>query len=61
MMRLILGRLLKEEEGAALVEYALLVGLIAMVCVLAITNTGLAIQALFTRIAEALTPVAAGT
>jgi pilus assembly protein Flp/PilA len=34
----------KDEEGAALVEYALLVGLIAVVCIIAITQLGLAIS-----------------
>jgi pilus assembly protein Flp/PilA len=33
-----------DEEGAALVEYALLVGLIAVVCIVAITQLGLAIN-----------------
>jgi pilus assembly protein Flp/PilA len=34
----------KDEEGAALVEYALLIGLIAVVCIIAITQLGLAIS-----------------
>jgi pilus assembly protein Flp/PilA len=33
-----------DEEGAALVEYALLVGLIAVVCVLVVTNLGQAVS-----------------
>ena len=33
-----------DEEGAALVEYALLIGLIAVVCIVAITQLGLAIS-----------------
>jgi pilus assembly protein Flp/PilA len=33
-----------DEEGAALVEYALLVGLIAVVCIIAVTQLGLAIS-----------------
>jgi pilus assembly protein Flp/PilA len=32
------------EEGAALVEYALLIGLIAVVCIIAVTQLGLAIS-----------------
>jgi Flp pilus assembly pilin Flp len=35
----------KEEEGAAFVEYALLIGLIAVVCIVATTQLGLAISA----------------
>jgi Flp pilus assembly pilin Flp len=34
----------KDEEGAALVEYALLVGLIAVVCIIAVTQLGLSIS-----------------
>jgi pilus assembly protein Flp/PilA len=32
------------EEGAAMVEYALLVGLIAVVCLLVVTNLGEAVS-----------------
>jgi pilus assembly protein Flp/PilA len=35
----------KDEEGAALVEYALLVGLIAVVSIVAVTQLGLAVSA----------------
>jgi pilus assembly protein Flp/PilA len=34
----------QDEEGAALVEYALLVGLIAVVCIIATTQLGLAVS-----------------
>ena len=34
----------KDEEGAALVEYALLIGLIAVVCIVAITSLGVAVS-----------------
>ena len=34
----------KDEQGAALVEYALLIGLIAVVCIVAVTQLGLAIS-----------------
>ena len=34
----------KNEEGASLVEYALLVGLIAVVCIIATTQLGLAVS-----------------
>jgi pilus assembly protein Flp/PilA len=48
-------KLVRKEEGAALVEYALLVGLIAVVCIAAITLLGTNISALFNRIAGKLT------
>jgi pilus assembly protein Flp/PilA len=34
----------RDEEGAALVEYALLVGLIAVICVVATTQLGFAVS-----------------
>jgi pilus assembly protein Flp/PilA len=50
--------LLKKEEGASLVEYGLLVGLIAVVCIGAITLLGQDISSLFSRIAAKLSNVA---
>lgn len=41
----------RKEEGATLVEYGLLLALIALVAVLAITNLGSNISSLFTNIA----------
>jgi pilus assembly protein Flp/PilA len=35
-----LSRLLRDEQGATLVEYVLLVALIAVVCIVAITAVG---------------------
>ncbi len=40
----LLNNVRKDEEGAALVEYALLVGLIAVVCIIAVTQLGLAVS-----------------
>jgi pilus assembly protein Flp/PilA len=50
--------LLKKEEGASLVEYALLVGLIAVVCIAAITLLGQDISSLFSRLAVKLEGIA---
>jgi pilus assembly protein Flp/PilA len=44
-------KLFRKEEGAALVEYGLLVGLIAVVCIAAITLLGTNINNLFNKIA----------
>jgi pilus assembly protein Flp/PilA len=41
----LIGAVRKDEQGAALVEYALLVGLIAVVCIIAVTQLGLAVSA----------------
>jgi pilus assembly protein Flp/PilA len=40
----LLGDVHNDEGGAALVEYALLIGLIAVVCIVAVTQLGLAIS-----------------
>jgi len=45
---------LKDEEGAALPEYALLVALIAVVCIVAVTVLGQQINALFLQLAGML-------
>ena len=40
-------RFIREETGQDLIEYALLAGLIALVCVATITNAGQAVSTLF--------------
>jgi pilus assembly protein Flp/PilA len=45
----------RDEEGQDLLEYALLVALIALVCVGAITAAGTNVNTIFARIAAALT------
>jgi pilus assembly protein Flp/PilA len=45
----------RNEEGQDLLEYALLVALIAVVAVGAITAAGTSVQAAFTAIAAAIT------
>jgi len=49
-MRQILRRFAKAEEGAAMVEYALLVALIALVAIVGVTASGTSINAQFTKI-----------
>ena len=48
----------RNEEGQDLLEYALLVALIALVAVAAITLTGTNVNQIFTNIAAALNPPA---
>jgi pilus assembly protein Flp/PilA len=43
---------LRSEEGQDLAEYALLIGLIALVVVFAVTTLGEELDAVFTAIAE---------
>jgi pilus assembly protein Flp/PilA len=45
---------LKDEEGASMVEYGLLVGLIAVVAIAAVTGVGTAVVTQFTAVATAL-------
>jgi pilus assembly protein Flp/PilA len=58
-MRKLATRFAKNEEGAALIEYGMLVGLIAVVCVLAVQTLGTTILGYFTSINTTLTPPAA--
>lgn len=51
-----LQALARGDEGQDLLEYALLVSLIALVAVLAITATGKNVNSIFNNIATALTP-----
>ena len=49
-MKNLMKRFVREEEGQDLIEYALLAGLISLVCVLAITNAGTKVSALFVKV-----------
>jgi pilus assembly protein Flp/PilA len=48
----------RDDSGQDLLEYALLIGLIALVTVLAVTNAGSEINRIFTSIAASLAAVA---
>ena len=50
-------RLAKDEGGAALVEYGMLVGLIAVVCIVAVQLLGTTINGVFGAINAALLPL----
>lgn len=45
-----LRRFSKDEEGAAMVEYALLVALVALVAIVGVSATGTSINAQFAKI-----------
>jgi pilus assembly protein Flp/PilA len=49
-----------REEGQALVEYALILALIAVVCIAALTGLGTAITGKLTAIATAVTGAGGG-
>ena len=52
---------LREEEGQDLIEYALLVALISLVCVAALTTAGSQVNVIFENIKNRLTTAAANT
>ena len=54
-MRNIFSRFVKNDDGAALVEYGILVGLIAVVCIAAVGTLGTTIDGVFTTINADLT------
>jgi len=51
-----LNRLFTRDEGATMVEYGLMVALIAVVALLAVTALGGSVRDIFTRVTESLTP-----
>lgn len=56
-MRELINRFRRNEDGAALVEYGMLVGLIAVICVLAVTTLGQDISTAFSVIANDLSNI----
>ncbi len=48
----LINRFRRNEDGAALAEYGLLVALIAVVCVVAITALGTSVSTAFSKIAS---------
>jgi pilus assembly protein Flp/PilA len=50
-MRKLLISLVRDDEGQDLVEYAMLVALIALICVAGVGTFGTAVNDFFTRIA----------
>jgi pilus assembly protein Flp/PilA len=47
---------IRSERGASLVEYALLVALIAAVCIVAVSNFGTAASDQFQNVADTVAP-----
>ncbi|MGZ3316142.1 MAG: Flp family type IVb pilin, partial [Isosphaeraceae bacterium] len=45
-------KFVRDEEGASLVEYGLLLSLVAVVCIVAITTLGTSISNLLTTLAS---------
>ena len=53
-MYTVIDRFRREDKGAALVEYGMLVGLIAVICVVAVTTIGTEVSTAFSNIASTL-------
>ena len=53
-VRTYLRAFVRNDEGQDLLEYALLVALIAIVCVIAITATGTSVNDIFVKIGDDL-------
>jgi len=53
-MKNLINRFVCEEEGQDLIEYALLAGLIALVCVVTITSAGGKVSTLFSNVNTAI-------
>ena len=56
----LIDRFRRDQSGAALVEYGIVVGLIAVVCFAAVTLLGTTIQSVFANITAQLAPLLAG-
>jgi pilus assembly protein Flp/PilA len=52
-------RLFREEEGQGMTEYAMILGLIAVVVITVVTTMGTSITAKFQSIVDALKPASA--
>ena len=52
-------KFVRDEEGQDLIEYALLVALISLVCVVALTDAGTQVNNIFVAIKNKLTSAAA--
>lgn len=53
-MKEVIARFLHDEEGATMVEYGIMVALIAAICIAIITTLGTQIQAAFQAIVTGL-------
>jgi Flp pilus assembly pilin Flp len=57
MTMTLISRLLQEDEGQNLIEYALLAGLVALAAVVAVGASGDALVSLYNRIRDAINEI----
>ena len=50
-----------SEEGVTMVEYGLIAALIAIVCIVALTGTGVSVKEAFTKICDTVKTAVTGT
>jgi pilus assembly protein Flp/PilA len=60
-MKSLMVRFTREDQGQDLIEYALLAGFISLVAVVAITNVGTGVNAVYTNIDSQVKTIPAGT
>ena len=60
-MKNLFSKFVREENGQDLIEYALLAGFISLVAVVAITNVGTGVNAVYTNIDGQVKKIPAGT
>jgi pilus assembly protein Flp/PilA len=51
-------RLVHEEEGQDMVEYALILGLVSIIAVAAVTTTGTSVRTIWNNVSSAVTAAA---
>lgn len=60
-MKNLFSKFVREENGQDLIEYALLAGFISLVAVVAITNVGTGVNAVYNNIDGQVKSIPAGT
>lgn len=55
LMKNLIARFVREDEGQDLVEYALLIAFIALACIVGLRNLGTAINQTYNNISSTLT------
>jgi pilus assembly protein Flp/PilA len=60
-MKGLLVRFVREDQGQDLIEYALLAGFISLVAVVAITNVGTGVNAVYNNMDAQVKKIPAGT
>jgi Flp pilus assembly pilin Flp len=61
VMKSVINRFVRNDNGQDLIEYALLAGFISLVAVVAITNVGTGVNAVYTNIDSQVKTIPAGT